>query len=719
MASIKYDEQGFPVGELLKSGKDLAAELEQQSALLRNIRTDVRNIARAVGVQVSQSRRSSSTAAAAATSQREASRRKAATPAGRAGSARTAALFAATPGGRERAVRDARTARTATTATPTGRDAKGRFTAGSNRKPDAPDANRTPMLGATLSRLSDGIGRLSATVSGAENVDANLAAASEVKQVLSPIGRGFSFLFGRNSERKKERWFTRLWKAVNAPLWAKKGSGAPGGAAAAGDSAFSLGGVLGMLSRFFPAAAIGSMIAAVPGLLAGLFMRVLGPIAAVWGAFHVGKFVGGKIYEWLESSGLLTKAFDAFDSLKETVASTWNTAVAGFDRLVGEMKGKWDSAVAAITAIPEKLGTWVTGLDAAMRNLPVIGEAYAKAVDGLKSTVENARRGVEEGRRGDTTAPAKTVAQAIGRDVGQAAQKASEVGSAVGNTLRGTALSRWIGGAKDDLVGAAGRAGVDAGLLAQIAHFESKFDPAAKAGSSSAHGYGQFLDSTWTDMLNRHGAKYGVAGAGSLTSDQAAALRSDPKLQAAMLAEFTKENIVKGRKFGGSNDAANVYAFHNLGDGDAKRLLAGIGSGASVRDALLAGGQDPKRIEAVIKNNSGLYGDGNISAAEAYRRMGMQMAAGNRFALEARQAAAARNVTPVVTAGAMPRPQAANVPSPVPAQIPPAPEYKEPPHQLNSRAEPKVIVVPVAAEPGQNVSDRALAHVVTGGLGAP
>jgi hypothetical protein len=91
-----------------------------------------------------------------------------------------------------------------------------------------------------------------------------------------------------------------------------------------------------------------------------------------------------------------------------------------------------------------------------------------------------------------------------------------------------TADENWAA-AKQDLAGAAARAGVDAGVIARVAGFESQYSSVARPIStihpkesntveqfdgvmamSSAYGYGQFTDATWIDMVHQHGEKYGV-----------------------------------------------------------------------------------------------------------------------------------------------------------------------------------------------------------------
>jgi LysM repeat protein len=205
--------------------------------------------------------------------------------------------------------------------------------------------------------------------------------------------------------------------------------------------------------------------------------------------------------------------------------------------------------------------------------------------------------------------------------------------------------NRWLDN-RDTLINAAERADVDAGIVAMIANFESGFNanarPVARDAArntvrqfdgtmalSSAHGFGQFTDGTWRQMLRTHGAEYGVANAATLTTAQANAHRTDEALQAAMLAEFTRENIATGRNLGGTDDVANVYALHNLGGGDGRTFLRALANHPDTR-------VDDVLSRAVIRNNASLYGDGSITVQAAYERMGDAMRAGQRYADDAR-----------------------------------------------------------------------------------
>ena len=192
--------------------------------------------------------------------------------------------------------------------------------------------------------------------------------------------------------------------------------------------------------------------------------------------------------------------------------------------------------------------------------------------------------------------------------------------------------TRWEQ-AKADLVEAANIAGVDPGVMAKMAGLESQYDSTARPISSdatkntvrqydgvpamsSAYGYGQITNDTWTSLLRRYGEKYGVADASSLTSDQAnsAKYREDKKLQAGMFAELTRENITSVAGRGGDDVSTNIYAYHNLGAGTGRAFLDALRDAPDERiDKILS--------KAVILHNPGLYKNGSISVSDAYQRM--------------------------------------------------------------------------------------------------
>lgn len=142
---------------------------------------------------------------------------------------------------------------------------------------------------------------------------------------------------------------------------------------------------------------------------------------------------------------------------------------------------------------------------------------------------------------------------------------------------------------------AADATGVDFSLLVQTARRESALNPNARAGTSSATGLFQFIDSTWLDMVRRHGDTHGLAsqaaalrnGADASTRREILALRSDPELSARMAAELARENAqTLQARLGRAPSAGELYAAHVMGSGGALRLIEAAASGARDASAL-------------------------------------------------------------------------------------------------------------------------------------
>ncbi len=136
---------------------------------------------------------------------------------------------------------------------------------------------------------------------------------------------------------------------------------------------------------------------------------------------------------------------------------------------------------------------------------------------------------------------------------------------------------------------AADATGVNFGLLVETARRESALNPHARASTSSATGLFQFIDSTWLDMVRRHGAKHGLSreaaalqgGADAATRQSILALRRDPELSARMAGELTRENAETLRaRLGRDASAGELYAAHVMGSGGALRLIEAAANGA-------------------------------------------------------------------------------------------------------------------------------------------
>lgn len=149
------------------------------------------------------------------------------------------------------------------------------------------------------------------------------------------------------------------------------------------------------------------------------------------------------------------------------------------------------------------------------------------------------------------------------------------------------AAVRAASGASSRIVAAVEKAaastGVDFAYLLEKAAAESGFDASAKAKTSSATGLYQFIESTWLDMVEKHGAKYGLTReANALAAGTAAgaekarilSLRNNPELSASLAAEFTRENQTHLEDtVGGTVGNTELYLAHFLGAGGAEKFL--------------------------------------------------------------------------------------------------------------------------------------------------
>lgn len=172
--------------------------------------------------------------------------------------------------------------------------------------------------------------------------------------------------------------------------------------------------------------------------------------------------------------------------------------------------------------------------------------------------------------------------------------------------------------------------GVNFSLLVETARRESAFNPNARAGTSSATGLFQFIDSTWLDMVARHGAEHGLGaeaaalkqGADAATRQQILALRTDPEISARMAAELARENATTLQaRLGRAPSAGELYAAHVMGPAGAARLIEAASQGAPSAAALF-----PREAAA----NRGLfYANGAPRSAQALlQRLDLEAGAG-------------------------------------------------------------------------------------------
>ena len=136
---------------------------------------------------------------------------------------------------------------------------------------------------------------------------------------------------------------------------------------------------------------------------------------------------------------------------------------------------------------------------------------------------------------------------------------------------------------------AAEATGVDFSLLLETAKRESGLNHNARAGTSSAAGLFQFIESTWMDMVDRYGAKYGINANTADPKQRQSILdmRFDPDIAARMAGELTRENAsILQSKLGREATSGELYAAHVLGPEGAGRLIGAAATGQDNAAAL-------------------------------------------------------------------------------------------------------------------------------------
>lgn len=153
-----------------------------------------------------------------------------------------------------------------------------------------------------MGRIAGSLDAISEAVQGAENIDPTISALKEVREAVSPVGRGLVALHNRMAERKKERWYARILKAITG----RKGEAVGGGGDVTRGSFLGtfLGELMGNAARMLPAILAGA---------GGLLLKGLGLL----GAFGIGHYIGTKIYEWLDKTGIAGKMIDGIIAMEE------------------------------------------------------------------------------------------------------------------------------------------------------------------------------------------------------------------------------------------------------------------------------------------------------------------------------------------------------------------------------------------------------------------
>ncbi|MEM9470250.1 MAG: transglycosylase SLT domain-containing protein [Pseudomonadota bacterium] len=128
------------------------------------------------------------------------------------------------------------------------------------------------------------------------------------------------------------------------------------------------------------------------------------------------------------------------------------------------------------------------------------------------------------------------------------------------------------------------KTGVSFSYLMEKAAAESSFNPTVKAKTSSATGLFQFIESTWMDMVHKHGDKHGIDT--NQSHEALLNLRKDPALASVMAAEFASDNKAYLKKaIGGDIGETELYFAHFMGAGGASAFLSQLKENPHARAA--------------------------------------------------------------------------------------------------------------------------------------
>lgn len=317
---LKSDEQGFLIGQMVDTGKALVRGQTRGLEILERIDGALSGMAQR-GYSASSGRSGTRSGASAVAALSAAS----VTAGGHSGP-----VVIAEPAGRSSSVQrtiasTAKTTAAAAVAATMPRAKNGRFM---KRGGNGVDEGGAPAPGGGGGgggsskddhRVIDATKDMVASIT--DKMDPMVEAA---KEVWEPLGRGWKSVFGDRAEKKKERWYKRILRAI---------TGRQAGQAQVASSSGSGGGILSSIGGGLGGMAgrLGSMmLRAIPAVL----MRVFAPVAAIWGAWNAGQWIGEKIHDWMVSSGFESKMFDMIDGIRDawtrmvdTIANFWKEKI--------------------------------------------------------------------------------------------------------------------------------------------------------------------------------------------------------------------------------------------------------------------------------------------------------------------------------------------------------------------------------------------------------
>jgi hypothetical protein len=206
-----------------------------------------------------------------------------------------------------------------------------------------------------------------------------------------------------------------------------------------------------------------------------------------------------------------------------------------------------------------------------------VASAWSASTEAVKQTM---------GYAGSVASSAKSfvtnTASSIGSGVASAYQGAKDLfsgGASYGQVTKGNGgqweqvpypTSKNASGSIKSMQAIAQMTGVPVEYLMIFAAMESNFDWDAKAGTSSAGGWFQFINSTWDWMYQQNKSKYGLP-----PDTPQRSLKFDPRINGLLGAEYMKYSMgIIEKAIGRTPTDVELYLAHFLGPGTAAKWLS-------------------------------------------------------------------------------------------------------------------------------------------------
>lgn len=640
------------------------------------------------------------------------------------------------------------------------RNASGRFVGKNGPKDDsADDDTKAEREGSRLSAILSRAKDFAKGAGDAEDVDSSIKAANEIAR---PMARGYELLMGDKqdkSDKKHERWYRRIFtmlkkdgedskkdrktnnkllKSLDAkPVGGAVGRGGflsnivqglgggmgagmlgagagllKGGAAIARSipligglmasiggawemwqsetsgmaradkdraSGKALGGVAGTLGGMFGGAKLGASLGALAGPIGAAIGGVVGGAAGMFFGDKAGQVLGETVGGWVaqlrevDIGGMFKEAVATF---KGAVNDTFTSIKTAWDSGLAKLSSMWEGVSSTVKDKAAKANSWIketTGVD--------VGQKLSNAGDTLVQAAKAGKQAVVNGAQATANAVKEST---VGKGVAAVANTVKEKYSAMQgrNALLNEMSDRGITDPKERAM-----------IMAQLDHESGGFK-------------------SMEESFNYRSADRVMAVSGTAKKKGKAAVEAAMKSGPEALAELM---------YGGRKDLGNV----NPGDG---YLFRGRGqTQLTGRANYQAAG---KALGLDLENNPDLVADPTIGAKVAMwywnsRNVGNAARAGDvegvtrkinggLNGLDDRKALYSQYLANPGTAVSTSIPVASAVPS-APAIPTPAPAPKVPVQVASSAGAGRGFVNPSLAEPGQDLQERRLAHIATGG----